>query len=46
MFSLVKVETGSFSDGKLTTRIKDKRCDYVLEKLVEAGAPSENSVRS
>jgi uncharacterized protein len=32
---------GAFSDGKLTTRIKDKRCDYVLEKLVEAGAPEE-----
>lgn len=32
---------GAFSDGKLTTRIKDKRCDYVLEKLVSAGAPSE-----
>ena len=32
---------GSFSDGKLTTRIKDKRCDYVLEQLVSAGAPAE-----
>ena len=32
---------GAFSDGKLTTRIKDKRCDYVLEELVKAGAPSE-----
>ncbi|NLZ48492.1 MAG: FAD-dependent oxidoreductase [Clostridiales bacterium] len=32
---------GAFSDGKLTTRIKDKRCDYVLKKLVEAGAPEE-----
>lgn len=32
---------GSFSDGKLTTRIKDKRCDYVLEQLVDAGAPPE-----
>ena len=32
---------GSFSDGKLTTRIKDKKCDYVLEELVKAGAPKE-----
>lgn len=32
---------GTFSDGKLTTRIKDHRCGYVLEKLVEAGAPEE-----
>lgn len=32
---------GTFSDGKLTTRIKDDRCDYVLEELVKAGAPEE-----
>ncbi|MFD3155680.1 NAD(P)/FAD-dependent oxidoreductase [Haloimpatiens sp. FM7330] len=32
---------GSFSDGKLTTRIKDSRCDYILEKLVKFGAPEE-----
>jgi uncharacterized FAD-dependent dehydrogenase len=32
---------GSFSDGKLTTRIKDKRCDYVLKELVNGGAPAE-----
>jgi uncharacterized FAD-dependent dehydrogenase len=32
---------GTFSDGKLTTRIKDNRCDYVLEALVKAGAPEE-----
>jgi len=32
---------GSFSDGKLTTRIKDLRCRKVLEALVEAGAPEE-----
>jgi len=32
---------GSFSDGKLTTRIKDLRCRKVLEELVLAGAPSE-----
>jgi uncharacterized FAD-dependent dehydrogenase len=32
---------GTFSDGKLTTRIKDSRCDLVLQKFVEAGAPEE-----
>lgn len=32
---------GAFSDGKLTTRIKDTRCDFVLEALVKAGAPEE-----
>lgn len=32
---------GTFSDGKLTTRVKDKRCDYVLEELVKSGAPEE-----
>lgn len=32
---------GTFSDGKLTTRIKDPRCRKVLEELVEAGAPAE-----
>jgi uncharacterized FAD-dependent dehydrogenase len=32
---------GAFSDGKLTTRIKDKRCDFVLKELVKAGAPEE-----
>lgn len=32
---------GAFSDGKLTTRIKDRRCDYVLRELVKAGAPDD-----
>lgn len=32
---------GTFSDGKLTTRSKDSRCDYVLRELVKAGAPEE-----
>jgi uncharacterized protein len=32
---------GTFSDGKLTTRIKDIRCDYVLDAFVKAGAPKE-----
>ncbi|WP_026476597.1 NAD(P)/FAD-dependent oxidoreductase [Alkaliphilus transvaalensis] len=32
---------GTFSDGKLTTQIKDIRCRKILEELVEAGAPEE-----
>ncbi len=32
---------GTFSDGKLTTGIKDKRCRYVLSQLVHFGAPEE-----
>ncbi|SHH03230.1 NAD(P)/FAD-dependent oxidoreductase [Tepidibacter thalassicus] len=32
---------GTFSDGKLTTRIKDLRCRKVLNELVESGAPEE-----
>ena len=32
---------GTFSDGKLTTRIHDRRCEQVLEAFVQAGAPSE-----
>lgn len=33
---------GTFSDGKLTTRIKDtKRCRKVLQALIEAGAPED-----
>jgi len=32
---------GTYSDGKLTTRIKDKRCDFVLDEFVKAGAPKE-----
>ena len=32
---------GSFSDGKLTTLIRDPRCRKVLEELIEAGAPAE-----
>ena len=32
---------GAFSDGKLTTRIKDLRCRKVLEELVNHDAPSE-----
>lgn len=32
---------GTFSDGKLATRIKDNRCAFVLDELIKAGAPSE-----
>ena len=32
---------GTFSDGKLVTRISDPRCSYVLETMVELGAPDE-----
>ena len=32
---------GTFSDGKLTTRINDRRCDSVLRHYYEAGAPEE-----
>jgi hypothetical protein len=32
---------GAFSDGKLTSGIKDRRCAAVLEELILAGAPEE-----
>lgn len=32
---------GTFSDGKLTTGIKDPRCRQVLEEMVLAGAPED-----
>ena len=32
---------GTFSDGKLTTRIKDQRKEQVLQELIEAGASRE-----
>lgn len=32
---------GTFSDGKLTTRINDYRCDYILEQLVKFGASAD-----
>ena len=32
---------GTFSDGKLVTRIHDSRCRYVLETLHRFGAPDE-----
>jgi uncharacterized protein len=32
---------GTFSDGKLTTRITDPRCRWILEALASYGAPEE-----
>ena len=32
---------GTFSDGKLTTRISDRRCEKVLQMYHSAGAPQE-----
>lgn len=32
---------GTFSDGKLTTRIHDGRCSFILEELAAHGAPRE-----
>ena len=37
---------GTFSDGKLTTRIKDPRCATVLRTLVELGAPADAAYSS
>ena len=35
---------GAFSDGKLTTGIKDPRCPFVLQTFAEHGAPEEITV--
>ncbi|KJS13728.1 MAG: hypothetical protein VR67_02910 [Peptococcaceae bacterium BRH_c8a] len=32
---------GTFSDGKLTTLIRDPRCRLVIEEMFQAGAPEE-----
>ncbi len=32
---------GTFSDGKLTTRIGDPLCSYVMRELIELGAPAD-----
>ncbi len=32
---------GTFSDGKLVTRINDPKCNYVLERFAGFGAPEE-----
>ena len=37
---------GTFSDGKLVTRVNDPLCNYVLARLCEFGAPEEITVRA
>ncbi|MCI7804757.1 MAG: NAD(P)/FAD-dependent oxidoreductase [Oscillospiraceae bacterium] len=37
---------GTFSDGKLTTRINDPLCRYVLERFVQFGAPEEILIKA
>lgn len=37
---------GTFSDGKLLTRINDAKCSYVLESLRRFGAPDEVTVKA
>ncbi len=37
---------GTFSDGKLTTRIKDPLCRHILEKFTEMGAPEEILIKA
>jgi len=37
---------GTFSDGKLVTRINDEKCSYVLQRLCEFGAPEEILVKA
>lgn len=37
---------GTFSDGKLLTRINDARCAFVLETLHEMGAPAEITLQA
>lgn len=32
---------GTFSDGKLTTRINDPRCSFILDEMIAHGAPEE-----
>ena len=37
---------GTFSDGKLLTRINDARCSFVLETLREMGAPEDITLQA
>ncbi len=37
---------GTFSDGKLVTRINDPKCNFVLEALKEFGAPEDILVKA
>lgn len=36
---------GTFSDGKLTTRIGDELCSFVTETFLQHGAPAEIAIR-
>ena len=37
---------GTFSDGKLVTRVNDPLCAYVLSRLAEFGAPADITVQA
>ena len=37
---------GTFSDGKLITRINDPKCSYVLDRFVEFGAPEDIKINA
>ena len=37
---------GTFSDGKLITRINDPLCNYVLKSLVDFGAPEDICIKA
>ncbi len=37
---------GTFSDGKLTTRISDPLCEYVLNEFVKHGAPEDILIKA
>ena len=37
---------GTFSDGKLITRVGDEKCGYVLRRLAEFGAPEEITMQA
>ncbi len=37
---------GTFSDGKLTTRISDYRCNHVIEQFIKHGAPEEIAIKA
>ena len=37
---------GTFSDGKLVTRVGDPKCGWILRRFVEFGAPEEILVRA
>ncbi len=37
---------GTFSDGKLMTRINDSKCSYVINRFVELGAPEEIRIQA